>query len=105
MPTVIDGEVRRVLEETLRRRAASVRLSLGWPTTPLQFTGMPEGDPDVLAGWRLHANIDGSGPEEDAVPIALRLDRFERAHVENETAIFVSGDNRLEIRPALAGSA
>lgn len=99
MPTVVTDDVRRVLAEALRRRNASVRLSLGTPFVPFTLNGRPEGDPDVLRGWRLHAQVDGAS-QDDGVPITLRLDRFEKAHVENDVAIFVKGDNRLEISPA-----
>lgn len=98
MPTVIDDEVRRVLADTLRTRSASVRLSLQ-PFAPLTLIGRPEGDPDVLRGWRLHAHVDGFA-QDDNVPITLRLEKFERAHVENGVAIFVRGANRLEISAA-----
>lgn len=95
MPAVIDDELRGILADTLRTRAASVRLSLQ-PYAPLTLTGRPEGDPDVLQGWRLHAHVDGFAPD-DNVPIRLRLEKFERAHVENGVAIFVRGEDRLEI--------
>jgi hypothetical protein len=95
LPAVIDDELRGILADTLRTRAASVRLSLQ-PYAPLTLTGRPEGDPDVLQGWRLHAHVDGFAPD-DNVPIRLRLEKFERAHVENGVAIFVRGEDRLEI--------